>query len=468
MKKILTLVSIALLFSVTMAQTVTLTFTGRDVNNQNVPLNRVVINNITKGWQETLTWPDDTAFVVTATGIVDHFQRGNVILYPNSPNPFDGVTSVKLQISEPGDVMVEISDVTGRVVKMFPGKALQAGVYDMRVTVAAAGVYFLKVRQNNGTASVKMINRGNGGENSVTFSNLALTNQSLSSQKPSHASKGGSDNPFTPGDQMEYVGYATINGSETESEHVVKQQYASETIVLTFGSSPSGLDGQPCPGDTTIIDVDSNVYHTVMIGTQCWMKENLRTTRYANGVSIPEATATSTTSPFRCAPNRNAQNVPTYGYLYNWAAVMHGASSSNNNPSGVQGICPTGWHVPSAAEWTQLTDYVKSQSQYLCGTYGSYIAKALASTTGWNNCSTACTVGNSPSTNNATGFSARPAGYYRFSNYDYFGSHAHIWSSTQGSSASYARILEIGNDYTDAYSMSFETLCGISVRCLRD
>ena len=83
---------------------------------------------------------------------------------------------------------------------------------------------------------------------------------------------------------------------------------------------------------------------------------------------------------------------------------MNGASSSNANPSGVQGICPVGWHVPSDAEWTQLETYVMSQTDYQCS--GSYIAKALASKAGWNTNGTTCAVGNIPDDNNKTGFSA--------------------------------------------------------------
>ena len=169
-----------------------------------------------------------------------------------------------------------------------------------------------------------------------------------------------------------------------------------------------------CPHSVT--DVDGNVYNTVQIGSQCWMKENLRTTRYADETEIPVGSTTSYTEPYRYAPNYDDSIVPFYGYLYNWAAVMHGAASSDDNPSGVQGICPDGWHVPSDAEWTQLTDYVSRQSENVCidTIGGSYIAKALASNTGWNNYSySTCAVGYNRSSNNATGFGALPAGYYQ-------------------------------------------------------
>jgi len=74
------------------------------------------------------------------------------------------------------------------------------------------------------------------------------------------------------------------------------------------------------------------------------------------------------------------ENVARYGYLYNWPAVMHGASSSEANPSGVQGICPNGCHVPSDAEWLELFDYMRTQPAYISGGVG-HLSKALAATT---------------------------------------------------------------------------------------
>ena len=134
----------------------------------------------------------------------------------------------------------------------------------------------------------------------------------------------------------------------------------------TSSSVSVGNDGNPCPGAATVTDIDNNTYTTVQIGTQCWMRENLRTTRYADGTSIPMGNSISETS-CRYAPDDNKSKVTKYGYLYNWPAMMHGSRSSDSNPSGVQGICPDGWHVPSDAEWTQLTNYVSSQSEYVRG-----------------------------------------------------------------------------------------------------
>lgn len=251
------------------------------------------------------------------------------------------------------------------------------------------------------------------------------------------------------------------SGNDNNQETSANQEYPETAVVLP----------------QAVTDIDGNTYDAVQIGDQVWMAENLRTTKYADGTTIPLGSTFSYTEPYCYAPGpnqsneENMANVVRYGYLYNWSAVMYGSSSSESNPSHVQGICPTGWHVPSDAEWTQLTDYVSSQSQYVCGGNSTYIAKALASTTGWNSSTGTCGVGNNPSANNATGFSALPTGYYYTGFYDYFGGGASFWSATEIATeyadyyAYYRALNYIDADVTRNYS---NKTAGYSVRCVRD
>ena len=223
-----------------------------------------------------------------------------------------------------------------------------------------------------------------------------------------------------------------------------------------------------CPDmSSPLMDYDGNVYNTVLIGTQCWMKENLRVAHYSDGTAIPQGVATSTTLPFRYRPDNNSLNVATHGYLYNWKAVMRNSSSSNANPSGVQGICPTGWHVPSNAEWSQLTNYVSSQSQYVCEGDSTQIAKSLAYTSGWLSNIFSCSVGEDQNTNNATGFSARPSGYY-LGSYSGFGSAAFFWSSTDYMADGEAWYLSLLYGMPTVGRDGNIKTTGFSVRCLRD
>ena len=224
-----------------------------------------------------------------------------------------------------------------------------------------------------------------------------------------------------------------------------------------------------------VTDYDGNSYDAVRIGNQVWMASNLRTTHYANGEDIPEGTTLSDTEPYRYTPDNSEANVAAYGYLYNWFAMMHGAASSEENPSGVQGICPNGWHVPSNAEWSQLTDYCFSQTEYVCSGNGDNIAKSLAADHDWVLSTNVCAVGNDLNTNNTTGFSALPAGLYTdFYNGSYhsgtylgFRNFAYFWSATEdAANRAYPRYLfydyaYVGGDYS--YKSS-----GLSVRCVRD
>ena len=242
--------------------------------------------------------------------------------------------------------------------------------------------------------------------------------------------------------------------------------------------SLSPFTAQACPGTPTVTDVDGNVYNTVLIGEQCWMRENLRTTQYANGTPIALGTDTSTTTPFRYYPNNsNSTDITFYGYLYNWPAVMNGAASSNANPSGVQGVCPDGWHVPSTAEWESLMTYMNSQSQYVCQSgFTDSFAKSLADSVAWATTNTqTCAVGNNLNENNATGFSARPAGYMSIKwnntptilNPINFGYNALFWSATETSPKN-AGGYNIGYREPNFIFSDASKYYGRSVRCVRD
>ena len=216
-----------------------------------------------------------------------------------------------------------------------------------------------------------------------------------------------------------------------------------------------------------VTDIDGNSYDAVQIGNQVWMAENLRTTKYADGTTIPMGNTWSYTEPYRYAPNNKTSNVASYGYLYNWPAVMHGASSSESNPSGIQGICPDGWHVPSDAEWTELTNYMKTQPAYMASGNADHLAKALAATWGWYSSSETDAPGNDPTTNNATGFSALPAGVYNSGNYLLFGDYADFWSATENNdNGAYKRHLD--HCSANVYRNYGGETNGFSVRCVRD
>jgi len=162
----------------------------------------------------------------------------------------------------------------------------------------------------------------------------------------------------------------------------------------------------------TITDIEGNEYEIVEIGTQWWMAENLKVTKYNNGDLI------GTTSPatldlsdqahdagkprFQWAYDGNEANVELYGRLYTWYAIT--------DP---RGVCPTGWHVPSYNEWITLQDFLIAGGYNYDGTTtGNKIAKAMSALTNWIASSTEGSVGNVdyPAKRNSSEFRALPAG----------------------------------------------------------
>ena len=147
-------------------------------------------------------------------------------------------------------------------------------------------------------------------------------------------------------------------------------------------------------------------------------------------------------------PNNN-----TYGVLYNWPAAMNGAASSTTNPSGVQGVCPTGWHLPSDAEWTELTDYLGGTS-----VAGGKLKET--GTTHWASPNTGAT--------NETGFTALPGGDRNgYGGFNDVGSYGSWWSSTEYSTDD-ALSRRLDYDGSNLFNDGSYEKIGFSVRCVRD
>lgn len=158
----------------------------------------------------------------------------------------------------------------------------------------------------------------------------------------------------------------------------------------------------------TMSDMDGNKYRTITIGTQTWMAENLRVTKYSNGDEIPYITNDFyLTSGALCTYNNttNIDTITKYGRLYNWYAVTDNRK-----------ITPNGWHVPSYAEWSVLIKYLRT----IYGISGDYktgndnlVYKSLASTLYWKiDLDHNGGVGDNLSGNNESGFSALPSGFF--------------------------------------------------------
>ena len=219
----------------------------------------------------------------------------------------------------------------------------------------------------------------------------------------------------------------------------------------------------------TVADYDGNLYETVVIGEQCWMRENLRTTHYANGTEVSYYN-----------PGSSAEETRIFGLLYSWGAAMNGSGVSASNPSGVQGVCPNGWHLPSKAEFQQMTTFLAYDEENCCGGNTTYVAKSLASNENWQTSTADCAVGNNLTTNNRSLFNAQPAGYY-FSSFSgmYQSCYFVLSSNTTYTSSNtpyytYAALIYNGGTLTYAtptyssYGSSHTANYWGSVRCVKD
>jgi uncharacterized protein (TIGR02145 family) len=281
------------------------------------------------------------------------------------------------------------------------------------------------------------------------------------------------------------VAYTGGNGGTHNGQTVTSTGVTGLTATLTSGTFANGggtltytitgtplaagtasfvlnIGGQVCTltlsvvfncGTSTLTDSRDNVnYNTLLIGNQCWMRENLR--------YLPSVSSTSTTSlnsphyyvygytGTNVTTAKSTSNYSTYGVWYNWTAAMNGSSSSTLNPSGVQGVCPQGWHLPSKDEWDEMVTYLG----------GTTVAGGkMKSTTLWS----------STNASNSSGFTAFPGGSISFGN---ILNNGFWWSSTEQTDPNKAWMVDIwnGNVYFSWSNWNLLKSDGQSVRCIKD
>jgi uncharacterized protein (TIGR02145 family) len=291
---------------------------------------------------------------------------------------------------------------------------------------------------------------------------------------------------------------SNVAGLKSNTRYYVRA-YATNSVGTSYGNVLVITTPTHCG---TVTDYDGNMYNTVYIGRQCWFKENLRTTHYADGNSITKAHNISQTYYNAMAHFQNGNSVWYFcnhdsttkadrGLLYTWHAVMKGAGSSDNNPSGILGVCPYGWHVPSSSEWCELENNLNPGIDITCSNanFRGTMAKVLAKPKYWSSyTNNSFTPGywHTDSTGfNTTDFSLIPTGYVYesglsssgYSDYCGYGSYhthwiyvrtgittdAYFWTSSSGKSR------QINYSETGIKLATGVTLTNaFSVRCIKD
>lgn len=291
-----------------------------------------------------------------------------------------------------------------------------------------------------------------GDENSYFINMRVSFDEGLNYYPITRTSLSGNVGPVSPGNNRHVIWDATIDHPN---------RYSPQTKLMVIAYSIEGITS--CPGTPTLIDYDGNVYNTVQIGAQCWMKENLKVTRDEAGNLIE-----------RLCYNNITENCELYGGLYLWVTMMNGSSGSYSNPSGVQGICPNGWHVPSDAEWTELTDYlINNYVDINTSNVGNKLksCRQVNSPLG-GDCNTSAHPRWDAYTGvygtNDFGFSSLPAGIIQGS-FGSLGAYAFLWSATSNSNGwLWSRRFSLSSGVLDRVSISYGISYGYSVRCLKD
>ena len=232
MKRFFAFSLLSLVCFFTVAQTVNVSFTGRDADGRYVQLSRVVVTDPVQGWQQTLVWPDTTLMMENERSSVETFHETSLQLSQNNPNPFNCTTDVFLTVAEDGTVTLTITDINGRIVvpAMDITTIVRANDYSpqhqFRVTLGQTGTYVLTARQNGKTSSIKMICNEGGNGNRIDYMGIVETTHALSLQDV--------NNP------LEYTGYAVVDGMEREAVGIVPTTQKSQTVILRFSGCHEG------------------------------------------------------------------------------------------------------------------------------------------------------------------------------------------------------------------------------------
>jgi uncharacterized protein (TIGR02145 family) len=440
MKKILFLIAIFCALK-TNAQNYLITFTGTGASTT---VNSVKVENLTASTSININGDDILSLSIT-TGInfIENKRSSYLRTYPN---PTTG--SSILQFSPPGkgNAVITVSDLSGKSVFQIQ-KFLENGQQEFRLSGLNSGYYLISVKgmtyQYSGKIMCSNATAGTMRLDKIS-SNQSVAGKTEKTEKTdSKGVQATIDMAYATGDRLKFTG---ISGNY--STVITDIPTGDKTITFDFISCTDG---------------DNNNYPIVKIGTQVWMAENLKTTKYADGnTAIPLVTDDTDwrnlTTPGYCwYENNETTYKPTYGALYNWYAVSPGF------------LCPTGWHVPREAEWINLENYLTVNGFNYDGTItGNKIGKSLASTTGWISGTQTGSVGNTdyPAKRNATGFSALPGGTrnYQIQFID-DGNFGYWWSSTEyNTNTAWRRTIFTNND--ELYYYHDDKRTGHSVRCL--
>jgi uncharacterized protein (TIGR02145 family) len=404
------------------AQNYLITFAGAGASSS---VQSIKVENLATGALLTLNGTDILHLVGT-TGI-NSVEDGRSPELKVFPNPSPGSSRLQLLPPSPGDAVIALFDITGRQVARIKSY-LENDLQEFQISGLNSGLYLISVEGNTYHYSGRLLSSSSTKSNiigieRITGNHSVKTNQSVNEDKGSLATV---DMAYTTGDRLKFTG--TSGNYSTVFVDIPEQD---KTITFNFAACT---------------DYENNNYKVVVIGTQTWMAENLKSTKYNDGALIPLVSDSlewlGLTTPGYCwYRNNEATNKNIYGALYNF----YTATSTK--------LCPTGWRVPSDLEWNTLITFLGGS-----GVAGGKMKES--GLTHWYQPNTLAT--------NESGFTGLPAGWRgstsRFQEMYVCGE---FWTSTPNTydNGGYSYYLDYW--YKAIYGENVNKKVGFSIRCIK-
>jgi uncharacterized protein (TIGR02145 family) len=366
-------------------------------------------------------------------------QEKNIPIITENSHAFLSSGNLNIVLNARSIVEVSVYNVQGRILSSLK-KIMPAGFHLIALSQQGAGVYLLKLKIDNkifyqkGTAITTRLG------SSDAMSIESKSNESLLKKEA-----------------------VTVSINDVIS---VKKDGQLDYRLIIKKSDTTNIEIKMIPCEATVTDADENVYQAVRIGNQLWTTTNLRTTKLNDGTPLPcvsnNADWFGLYTPGYCFYNNtaNVDSIKRFGALYNWFSID------------TKKLAPSGWHVPTAAEWDTLKNCLIAKGYNWDGTTtGNKIARSLAAKADWfaDTCIKAGLICCDLTQNNKSGFSALPAGSRRQNGFFSIGSQAYWWSATEyNTSNAYHRYLSNSEVEFDLLSTYYLKIYGFSVRLVKD
>jgi uncharacterized protein (TIGR02145 family) len=420
--------------------TMELTFTA--INNTSyAQLDSIKVMNRTQWCDILLYWPDTILELEYHVGIQENItSRKAIKIFQNYPNPVENHTTISLYIPEKDEVCILITDILGKEIISMK-KMFKRGYHSFKFFPGNSNIYFCTAKWHGESNTIKIINSQSDNPQKILLEYLG-SDLSMAHLKTLQVDR---SFVYNYGDELLYIVYI-----DTLQSGILDTPETSNTYTFQFATNI------PCPGTPTIT-YEGQVYNTIQIFSQCWLRENLNIGKMISGTEDQQNNDTIE----KYCYNNELDSCTKYGGLYQWDEVMQYSIVASS-----QGICPSGWHIPSDKEWKVLEGSVDSQYgigdpiwHYL-GYRGLDAGANLKTTSGWKN------EGNGT---DLFGFSGLPGGFRDDnSSFDEVCEFGRWWSSTVYYLNDWAWYRNLYYYYPKVWrDLEFKKL-GYSVRCLKN